>query len=241
MPVVDIWAEPSAQRPQADVLVAPELVHEFEQLLREAGIQELELLKHNIQHDLDQERSALLRHRRSARRHRRHLPEGASNFPLDDFHGYAAIVAHLRRLERQFPHLARLFSVGRTFEGRELVGIRISAPEDSRPEPERSTPKPAVFIDAGIHAREWIAPAVALSFLDKLLVGAQHDPELARLAQEVDWFVLPVMNPDGYVHSFTKVSGGIAILWSIHFTLINNLLQVIAYANNLLLINRQKF
>lgn len=50
-------------------------------------------------------------------------------------------------------------------------------------------------MDGGIHAREWIAPAVA-TFLVQQLVEYEHEhPDLTQL---LDWHFLPVMNPDGY-------------------------------------------
>ena len=33
--------------------------------------------------------------------------------------------------------------------------------------------KRAIFIDAGIHAREWIAPATALNIISKVLIGVE--------------------------------------------------------------------
>lgn len=36
------------------------------------------------------------------------------------------------------------------------------------PRPNVGGEKPAIWIDAGIHAREWIAPAVALYFIKRV-------------------------------------------------------------------------
>jgi carboxypeptidase A4 len=49
---------------------------------------------------------------------------------------------------------------------------------------------PALWIDGGIHAREWISPAVVTYLIDYLV---EHSEQL-----EADYYVLPVVNPDGY-------------------------------------------
>ena len=56
----------------------------------------------------------------------------------------------------------------------------------------------AIWIDAGIHAREWLAPAVAMMLIQKLLL------EIRQKNKKViskTWYILPVANPDGYVYS----------------------------------------
>lgn len=54
---------------------------------------------------------------------------------------------------------------------------------------------------AGIHAREWVAPAMALYLINRLV----SDPEARnRELNGIDWYVLPVVNPDGY--EFTRSS-----------------------------------
>jgi murein tripeptide amidase MpaA len=48
----------------------------------------------------------------------------------------------------------------------------------------------------GIHAREWISPAVT-SYIIQQLVEVQAN---AKLSLNVDWYIMPVMNPDGIVY-----------------------------------------
>lgn len=54
---------------------------------------------------------------------------------------------------------------------------------------------------AGIHAREWVAPAMALYLINRLV----NDLEArSRELSGIDWYILPVVNPDGY--EFTRSS-----------------------------------
>ena len=62
--------------------------------------------------------------------------------------------------------------------------------------------KPAMWIDGGIHAREWISPA-AVTFMIRQLVEVQ-DAEESDLLDNLDWYILPQVNPDGY--EFTRAS-----------------------------------
>ncbi|KAH1004415.1 hypothetical protein HUJ05_005231 [Dendroctonus ponderosae] len=92
-----------------------------------------------------------------------------------------------------FTHADRLTLIngGTTFQGREIIGVKLSTgPENN---------KPAVFIEANIHAREWITSAVATYILNELVVS--QDPAVRRIAEAYVWYIFPVVNPDGFVHS----------------------------------------
>ena len=52
-----------------------------------------------------------------------------------------------------------------------------------------------MWIDSGIHAREWIAPAVGTWMLNELVEKSADHPELL---DNLDWYFLPSHNPDGY-------------------------------------------
>ncbi|KAF4517738.1 hypothetical protein B566_EDAN002943 [Ephemera danica] len=52
----------------------------------------------------------------------------------------------------------------------------------------------------GTHAREWISPAVATYILKQLIENADVN---RHLLDNFDWYILPVVNPDGYEYSHT--------------------------------------
>lgn len=58
-----------------------------------------------------------------------------------------------------------------------------------------------MWVDGGIHAREWITPAVVTYLLHRLLEDPHADD--TDLLDNLDWYILPVVNPDGYEYTRT--------------------------------------
>ncbi|GLH14706.1 Zinc carboxypeptidase A 1 [Gryllus bimaculatus] len=104
------------------------------------------------------------------------------------FNNVTEIHAYLEDLAAQYPDLVTLLSAGSSQEGRDLKLVKISNSNGR-------SGKRAIFIDAGIHAREWIAPPVALYTISQLVENYEANRELV---DALDWYVLPVLNPDGY-------------------------------------------
>ncbi|XP_016841765.1 carboxypeptidase B isoform X3 [Nasonia vitripennis] len=105
--------------------------------------------------------------------------EWTSYHRLEDIHGY------LDYLANTYPQLCSVMTIGRSVEGRELKVLRIS---------KGTANAPALWIDGGIHAREWISPASVTYIIDYLV---EHSDQL-----EADYYILPVVNPDGYEYTF---------------------------------------
>uniref|UniRef100_A0AC34QNM8 Peptidase M14 carboxypeptidase A domain-containing protein n=1 Tax=Panagrolaimus sp. JU765 TaxID=591449 RepID=A0AC34QNM8_9BILA len=191
--LVDVWAEPHQRRRFAHVMVAPEFVKDFKTLLRQEGFNDFRIIKKDIQKDIDKTnwRQNALKSRRRKRR-----LASSSDLNIQDFNGYDQIVDYLDRLVTEFPEFTAKFDIGQTFEGRKMFGIKIGS--------KIRKFKPAIFIDAGVHAREWIAPAAAIYVIDKLVRGYGKVGSVTGLVDKFDWYIVPVANPDGYVYSFEK-------------------------------------
>lgn len=87
-------------------------------------------------------------------------------------------------------------SIGASIEGRPIFAVKVGAPDDS---PGR----PNVIFVSTYHAREWAAAEVGLRLLTFLADSLPQRPGGATLLASRDVWVIPVVNPDGYQHSFT--------------------------------------
>ncbi|XP_058445495.1 carboxypeptidase B-like [Malaya genurostris] len=92
-------------------------------------------------------------------------------------------------LAKTYPDLCSTNSIGKSFQGRDMKVIRISNGNPSNA---------AVWIDGGIHAREWISPATVTYIVNHLIEEWDDQPAYIR---NIDWYVLPVHNPDGYEYT----------------------------------------
>jgi len=90
--------------------------------------------------------------------------------------------------------IADLIDLGLSFENRPLTGIRLST---------GGTDKPAIFINGCQHAREWITVMASTFLVDHLIYNYNTDVFIQNLLDHVDVYIVPIVNPDGYVYSHT--------------------------------------
>uniref|UniRef100_A0A914E6P2 Zinc carboxypeptidase A 1 n=1 Tax=Acrobeloides nanus TaxID=290746 RepID=A0A914E6P2_9BILA len=122
--------------------------------------------------------------------------EGA--FRFDKYNTWTQIEEYLYKLKDNHPDLVTLVEIGKSHENRSLLVVKVSGKQSMAPE------KASLWLDAGIHAREWVAPATALIILDKLVTGYKSDPQVQSFLDNIDFYIFPVMNPDGYEYTHTK-------------------------------------
>lgn len=81
---------------------------------------------------------------------------------------------------------------GRSFEDRPLILIRIGVGAESNP---------TILIDSTIHAMEWISTSVTTYIIQQLVENSDY----RYLIENINWVIIPVLNPDGYEYTFTQV------------------------------------
>jgi len=116
--------------------------------------------------------------------------------PFGDFADFAGIVAYMNGLAAARPDLASVTSLGNSWESRPLWMIHVHAPG-------APADRKAIIYHGGQHAREWITPTVPLYLADRLINGYDTDPAIRALLDRVSFYLVPVMNPDGYVYTWT--------------------------------------
>ncbi|KYN42292.1 Zinc carboxypeptidase A 1 [Trachymyrmex septentrionalis] len=120
------------------------------------------------------------------------MPANVSmKFDFKNYHHLDTIYKNLDDLAKQYPDIVQTIVGGNTWEGRKIKGVKVSFKANN----------PGVFIESGIHAREWITPATAMYILHQLLTS--NNTEVRAVAESHDWYIFPVFNPDGYVYTHT--------------------------------------
>uniref|UniRef100_A0A1I7RLL2 ShKT domain-containing protein n=1 Tax=Bursaphelenchus xylophilus TaxID=6326 RepID=A0A1I7RLL2_BURXY len=121
-----------------------------------------------------------------------------AKYGFGDYHSYDTITAWLDDIQRFYPSLAQTFIIGTTFEGRQIKGIKIGSPV-------HATNKRIIWVDAGIHAREWASTHTALYFIEQLITKYGIDPQITAYMDTLNFYILPQANPDGYEYSRSDV------------------------------------
>jgi hypothetical protein len=93
------------------------------------------------------------------------------------YHSNEEIYPWLAQLPIEFPELVTRVVVGRSVLGREMIAIKLSKGGAAR--------KPALWMDGGLHCREWVTTAVQVWMLDHIL-NNQEDRDVAKLLDSVD-------------------------------------------------------
>ncbi|MDZ7332815.1 MAG: M14 family metallopeptidase [candidate division KSB1 bacterium] len=113
------------------------------------------------------------------------------------YHTYSELEAELQDLAKNHPAIAQLSSLGRSHEGRELWALNISDQVDN------DESEPAIILLGAHHAREWISVEVPLLIARFLIEQYGVDTTVTRLVDQVEIWVVPMVNPDGHQHSVT--------------------------------------
>jgi murein tripeptide amidase MpaA len=111
---------------------------------------------------------------------------------FDGFHRYEELTELLRGWAEERPDLYRLESIGRSYEDRDIWLATVTNFETGA-----DLDKPALLIEANIHALEVTGCAAALNLLQRLLDGYGSDPKVTRVLDTRTFYVIPRLNPDG--------------------------------------------
>ncbi|XP_050664216.1 zinc carboxypeptidase-like [Leptidea sinapis] len=172
----DFWTDPSPLLNFVSVLSSPGYKHELENFLNENDIQ-FTISLPDVQDAISKEKIGS------------YVRSEPNSMRWDTYYKNEDINNWLDSLATAYPNIVTVIVGGRTFEGREIKGLKISHGSGRR----------AIFIESGIHAREWIAPATTNYIINELLTS--NDADTMAAARDYDWYIFPVTNPDGYIWS----------------------------------------
>lgn len=192
---LNFWKEPSKVGVAIDVMVPPRMHAQFEDLLSERKLDYIVTIKDVQKLIEERERKAP-----TDSSFEEKMRDDSSDGPWYDFghyYPYEHMRLYMREIERRFPDMAKVYTIGFTHEGRPIEMIKIGSPLTKRG-------KKSIWIDAGIHAREWPSSTTAIYFMEQLVTQYGKDPLITQYVQELNWYIVPLLNPDG--HEFSRSS-----------------------------------
>ncbi|XP_060690514.1 carboxypeptidase B-like isoform X1 [Hemiscyllium ocellatum] len=182
---VDFWKPDSIDQVtvgvDVDFRVGAQDVVKVQKLLEQSGL-EYEVLIEDLQEMIEQQ---LDNKERSASLH--------SYVKYNDLD---TINAWITNTVLRHSNLMSLTEIGTSYEGRSIYVIKIGK--------KTNQPKPAIFMDCGIHAREWISPAFCQWFVKEAVSTYGSDPIMTKVLDTMDFFVVPVINVDGYAFTWSN-------------------------------------
>jgi len=119
-------------------------------------------------------------------------PKVKGEMDFAHYHTYTEVVEFLRRWEKDYPNLVSLYSVGQSFEGRDIWQITITNKSTGA-----DTAKPAMFLEGNRHSGEVTGAESALWFAHHVLTNYERDPEITRLVDTKALYIRVKNNPDG--------------------------------------------
>jgi carboxypeptidase T len=115
------------------------------------------------------------------------------DFPSYDsgYHNYNEMVNKINTAASNYPNIVKKFSIGKSYEGRELWAVKIS---DNVGTDEN---EPEVLYTALHHAREHLTVEMALYTLDLFTQNYNHDSRITNLVNNREIYIVFNINPDG--------------------------------------------
>nr|XP_055047498.1 carboxypeptidase A1-like [Misgurnus anguillicaudatus] len=182
---LDFWMGPVHDSLPVDVRVPFNSLQPVRAFLAYNHIQYRVMIE-DLQDLLDKEQRQMLKSHVIART--------TDNFDYANYHDLSTIYSFMDLLVAENSGLVSKIVIGQSFEGRPLNVLKFSTGPN----------RPGIWIDTGIHAREWITQASGVWFAKKIVTDYGQDPYLTDVLNNYDIFLEIVINPDGY--EYTQIS-----------------------------------
>merc|ERR1719187_304604 len=176
---LDFW-KPARPGQSADILVPPGSLDSLTGWLAGHGIS-ASVMVEDVERLIHETRPA--NSSRTVREGSRYAMDWDDYHPHEDLNEFVTALADGNEW-------ASIVNIGQSYEGRDMLVLAV----------EKAGPgAPSVWLEAGIHAREWISPAVAAFIVRELVEDYDEHPEYI---DKINWYYLPSANPDGYAYTF---------------------------------------
>lgn len=106
------------------------------------------------------------------------------------YHNYSEIVDMLLYLNTTYPNIVDLFSIGKSYQNRDIYCIRLT-------NKSAMNPKIELFFVGYHHARERISAELPLYFIAEAVRGFGINETLTRILNQTVIYIVPALNVDG--------------------------------------------
>nr|DBA31406.1 TPA: hypothetical protein GDO54_007262 [Pyxicephalus adspersus] len=182
---IDFWRSPARHNIPVDMRVPFPVLQNVKVFLESNNI-EYSIMIEDVQELLDREQKEI---KESKSRERR-----SNSFSYSTYHTLDEIYNWIDSLVLEYPKLVSKINIALSSEGRPIHALKFSTGGN----------KPAIWIDTGIHSREWITQATGIWTAKKIASTYGVDPSLTSVLDNLDIFLQIVTNPDGYAYTHSK-------------------------------------
>merc|ERR1712236_41550 len=174
---LDFWKEPRTGR-NVDINTPPELIESLKEMLANKGV-EVSVMIDDVEKLIQETKPS-----------GKAVKSDGKRYAMDwnDYHDHDTINEFIAALA-DANDFANIINIGQSYEGRDMNVLAIT---------KAGPGAPSIFLEAGIHAREWIASAVATYLVRQLVEEYSDHPDYL---DKINWYFIPSANPDGYEYS----------------------------------------
>lgn len=120
--------------------------------------------------------------------------DGYSQSFAGQYHTLAEMEQTLQNIASSYPNITSLYSIGTTYEGRDIWCLEISD------NPGVDEEEPGVFYMGLHHAREWPTLEICLHIANMLTSEYKSNPDITDVVNNRRLWLVPCVNPDGYYY-----------------------------------------
>ncbi|XP_059402054.1 carboxypeptidase A2-like [Carassius carassius] len=179
---LDFWTHAVSTERPVEIRVPHSSLNAVKVFLKKNNIH-FTVMINNVQELLVREREEMV--------HNAEMERKTKSLNFAAYHDLETIYKFMDTLVAKHSNLISKEKIGSTFENRTMYVLKFSTGGEK---------KPAIWIDAGIHAREWISHATAVWLADRIATDFEENrAPVPSILGHVDIFLMIVANPDGYV------------------------------------------
>jgi hypothetical protein len=132
-----------------------------------------------------------------------HEQSGQSSRPPSGYPTYTEIDTMMHNWASQRPDICRIVDVGTSVQGRHQWALNISD------NPGVNEDEPEFKYIATLHGNEVVGTEMCLYLIDYLLTNYGTDPRVTNIVNELDTWIIPLANPDGYMNNVRENANGV--------------------------------